>query len=165
MDVTALLTDGFERVQSSVHHVLDGLSEDQLSVRLNDRGNSIAWLIWHLARVQDDHVAGVADRQQVWTADGWFERFGLPFGPDAIGYGFDSDQVAQVHASADLLGGYYDAVHQQTVGYLGTISASDLDRVVDDNWDPPVTLGVRLISVLNDDLQHVGQAAFVRGLL
>ena len=165
MNTSGVLADAFDRVQQTVHRVLDGLSDDQLAHRVEGTGNSIAWLVWHLTRVQDDHVADAAGREQVYTAQGWQDRFDLPFDSGAIGYGFDSDEVAQVRASADLLGGYYDAVHAATLAYVDGVNDADLDRIVDEGWDPPVTLGVRLISVVNDDLQHAGQAAFVRGLL
>jgi uncharacterized damage-inducible protein DinB len=115
--------------------------------------------------VQDDHVAGVADLEQVWTAQGFVDRFRLPFAAEDIGYGHSTDEVGRVRASADLLTDYLSATHQQTVGYLATLTDTDLDRVVDTHWDPPVTLGVRLVSVVNDATQHVGQAAYVRGLL
>ena len=161
-----LLIDGFERVRDAVHEVLDGIDEDALTARLDPDANTIAWLIWHLTRVQDDHVAGVAGTEQRWTAAGWAHRFDLPFDDGAHGYGQSSDEVAQVReVSAEQLAGYYDAVHQATVDYLRGLRDADLDRVVDERWDPPVTAGVRLVSVISDDLQHAGQAAFVRGVL
>ncbi len=165
MTPAELLIDAFDRIRSSVESVLDGLTDDQLVTRPGDEANTIAWLVWHLARVQDDHVAEVAGHEQVWTADGFSARFGLPFDDEAIGYGQTADEVGQVRASADLLGAYFSAVHARTVGYLGGLAADDLDRVVDERWDPPVTLGARLVSVLNDDAQHVGQAGYVRGLV
>lgn len=166
MNTAELLLDAFGRVRESVHDVVDGLSPDQLAARLDAEANSIAWLVWHLTRVQDDHIAGVAGTKQVWTSDGWAERFDLPFSPSSIGYGHDSDDVAAVRVgSAELLTGYYEAVHEATLRYVGGLTDDDLDRVVDRGWDPPVTLGVRLVSVVNDDTQHVGQAAFVRGIL
>ena len=165
MNINDVLSDALDRVQQTVHNVVDGLDEDQLAHRVDGTANSIAWLVWHLARVQDDHVAEVAGRDQVWTSDGWHDRFELPFDTSAIGYGFSSEEVSQVRASAQLLAGYYDAVHAATLAYVADVSEADLDRVVDPNWNPPVTLGVRLISVINDDLQHAGQAAFARGLL
>jgi uncharacterized damage-inducible protein DinB len=123
-------------------------------------------LLWHLTRVQDDHLADAAGTEQVWTADGWYDRFGLPFPPAAHGYGFDSEQVGQVRVeSADLLIGYHDAVHDRSVAWVRGLSDEDLQRVVDENWDPPVTLAVRVVSVLSDDLQHAGQAALLRGIL
>jgi hypothetical protein len=142
------------------------MSADDLAYRVDDRANSIAWLVWHLTRVQDDHVADVAGLEQVWTAKGYADRFGLPFPPSATGYGDSADDVAAVRVeSGELLAAYYDAVHQQTVDYVRGLTDDDLPRIVDERWDPPVTLGVRLLSVVSDDLQHAGQAAFVRGLL
>ena len=128
-------------------------------------GNSIAWLLWHTARVQDDHVSGLAGHRQAWH-DGWVEAFGLPFDVDDIGYGHTSEQVDAVRIE-DLgpLVEYHEAVHQFTLDYLGRVDADELDRVVDRRWDPPVTAGVRLVSVVGDCLQHLGQAAYVKGLL
>jgi uncharacterized damage-inducible protein DinB len=102
--------------------------------------------------------------EQVWTTGGWLDRFGLPFGSDATGYRQSAGDVAAVRVGADLLAGYYDAVHVRTIAYLQTVTDEDLPRVVDTSWDPPVTLAVRLISILSDDLQHAGQASYVRGL-
>src|SRR3954470_14735657 len=158
-----LLADAFGRVRDAVHEAVEGLTTDDLSVRLGSGANSIAWLVWHLTRVQDDHISDAAGTEQTWTTDGWYERFGLPFSPAATGYGHRSRDVAKVRAPADLLLGYHDAVHERTVDYVRGLRNADLERIVDEAWTPPVTLGVRLISVIEDDLQHVGQAAFVRG--
>lgn len=159
-----VLVDAFERIKGVVHDTLDDIPAEALTFRADAEANTIAWLIWHLTRVQDDHVAGVAGSEQVWTADGWSERFALPFDDGAIGYGQSSDDVAAVTTGADLLRDYHDAVYAKTVAYVNSLRADDLDRVIDENWDPPVTLGVRLVSVVSDDLQHAGQAAYVRGL-
>jgi uncharacterized damage-inducible protein DinB len=160
-----VLHDLFGRVATDVHGAVEGLDTGALSHRIDGTANSIAWLVWHLARVQDDHVAGVAGTEQAWTAEGWAERFGLPFPTGDIGFGHGNDEVAAVRTDADLLLAYYDAVHARTLRYLDGLADADLDRVVDRNWDPPVTLGVRLISVADDDIQHAGQAAFVRGVV
>jgi hypothetical protein len=163
MSSAELLIDAFGRVRETVHEAVDGLSGRQLAVRLDGDANSIGWLCWHLARVQDDHVAGAFGTEQVWPR--FSERFGLPFEPGAIGYGHSSAQAALVRVSGVLLTGYQDAVHEQTVALVSGITDADLSRVVDEAWDPPVTLGVRLVSVISDCLQHAGQAAFVRGIL
>jgi uncharacterized damage-inducible protein DinB len=160
-----VLTDGYGRIREEVHAVLDGISVEDLHARPTPGANSIAWLIWHLTRVQDDHVADAAGREQVWLAKGWAERFGLPLPAADTGYGHSARQVGEVRvASAELLLGYYDAVHEQTLEFLAGLDDKALDAVIDTRWDPPVTLGVRLVSVLSDDLQHAGQAAYVRGL-
>jgi AcrR family transcriptional regulator len=160
-----LLADGFDRVRETVQQVVEGLDEDQLAFRPDSEANPVGWLVWHLTRVQDDHVADVAGGEQIWTAGGWVERFGLPFDVGAIGYGHSSEEVGRVRATAELLAGYQEAVHRSTVDYVATLADEDYARVVDDRWDPPVTLAVRLMSVLNDTTQHVGQAAYVRGLI
>jgi uncharacterized damage-inducible protein DinB len=166
MTLAELLTDAFGRIRDGAHEVVEGLAPQQLGHRPGPRSNSIAWVVWHLARVQDDHVAEVAGLEQVWTSQGWHERFGLPFEPSDTGYGHSPDQAAKVQVeSGEVLTGYLDAVHQQTLRYVEGLRDADLDRVVDTRWDPPVTLGTRLVSVVNDDQQHVGQAAYVRGLI
>ena len=166
MTSAELLVDAFGRIRDDVHGAVRGLTPEQLAVRIDADANSIAWLVWHLTRIQDDHVAAAARVEQVWTSAGWIERFGLPFEPRATGYAHSSADVAAVTVdSGDLLLDYHDAVHAQTIRFVEDITDADLDRVVDESWDPPVTLGVRLVSVINDNTQHAGQAAFVRGLV
>jgi uncharacterized damage-inducible protein DinB len=161
-----LLADAFGRIRDTVHAAVTGLTPEQLAFRVDGDANSIAWLVWHLTRIQDDHIAGVAQTEQVWTSGDWVERFGLPFDPQAHGYGHSPADVGAVQVeSADLLIGYYDAVHERTIRFVAGLKDADLPRVVDDYWDPPVTLGVRLVSVISDDLQHAGQAAFIRGII
>jgi hypothetical protein len=160
-----LLIDAFGRVRHSVHDVVEGLTPEQLSLRLEDRANSIAWLVWHLTRIQDDHIADAAGTDQVWTS-GWSARFALPFDDSDTGYGHSPDEVSAVRVqSGKLLTGYHDAVFQQTRRFMKPLTETDLDRIIDESWDPPVSLGVRLVSVVADDLQHAGQAALVRGIV
>jgi len=164
--VADLLADAFGRIREEVHAAVDGLSADDLTYQPDPDSNSIGWLIWHLLRVADDHLADASGAGQVWTDDGWADRFGLDLDPADTGYGHGPGQVAKVTVtSAELLTGYGDAVIQRALDYVRGLSDPDLDRIVDRHWDPPVTLGVRLISVISDDLQHAGQAAYLRGLL
>jgi uncharacterized damage-inducible protein DinB len=165
MNTSELLIDAFGRVQEEVHMAVDGLDDKTLGTRPDETGNSIAGLIWHLTRIQDDHLADAGGYEQVYTAKGWHERLGLPFDPAETGYGHSAEQVAAVQLSTDQLTGYYEAVHERTLEFLQGLTDQDLDRIVDRRWTPPVTLGVRLISVMSDDLEHVVQAAYVRGLL
>jgi len=159
-----LLIEEFSRIQGIVRRALKNATIDTLTFQADAEANTIAWLVWHLTRVQDDHIADLAGTAQVYTGQDWADRFNLPFEPTATGYGHESADIAAVRADAELLGGYYDAVHTATVAYLSTLTEADLDRVIDESWTPAVTVGVRLASVLSDDLQHAGQAAFVRGL-
>jgi hypothetical protein len=165
MNSIDVLTDAFERVRDAVYPAVNGLTSDELAYRPADESNSIAWLVWHLTRIQDDHVAAVDDGRQVWTSQGWADRFALPLDPADTGYGHDPESVALVTAESSLLLGYFEDVHRKTQAFVGSLAEDDLDRVVDSRWDPPVTLLVRLVSIIADDLQHVGQAAYVRGIL
>jgi len=165
MHAKDILIDGYGRIQEEVHAALEGLGPDELHFRPAPGANSAAWLVWHLTRVQDDHVADAFALDQVWLSQDWEKRFGLDLPRHDTGYGHGPEKVAKVRVeSAGLLTGYYDAVHEQTLGALRGLAAKDLERIVDERWDPPVTLGARLVSVLSDDLQHVGQAAYLRGL-
>src|SRR5580693_10768071 len=166
MTVAELLADAFGRIHHTVHEAVDGLTPGQLAFRPDNGANSIAWLVWHLTRIQDAHVADVAGTGQVWVSTrsgtSWADRFGLPFAATATGYGHGAEAVAAVQVRpATLLSEYYDAVHAETIKYVRGLSDADLDRIVDDAWDPPVSLGVRLVSVISDDLQHAGQAAYL----
>ena len=165
MTPAELLTEACQRVLQTSTGAVDGLTVEQLTHRPEPDTNPIGWLVWHLARVQDDHVADVAGTEQVWTGQGYADRFGLPLDVADHGYGHTGEQVGLVRAPADLLADYHRATHEASVAYLAGLSAHDLDRVVDERWDPPVTLGVRLVSIVDDEIQHAGQAAYARGLL
>ncbi|NUP27680.1 MAG: DUF664 domain-containing protein [Nocardia sp.] len=165
MNSAEILTDAFDRIREEVHDAVDGLDEAALTTRPAPAANTIAWLVWHLTRVQDEHLAELEATESLWTGRGWYERFDLPIDRNATGYGDTPAEVALISAPAELLTGYHDAVHARTVRFVGALNDRALDAIVDTNWDPPVTMGVRLVSVLADDLQHAGQAAFVRGIL
>ena len=157
-----LLVDSFSRIRELVEELTDGLTEEDSTYRPAPEANTPGWLLWHLIRVQDDHIAGLAGIQQAWP--NWRDRFALPFSDWATGYGQSADEVSAVRVSGELLAGYHADVHDLTLGYVEQITDDELARVVDTNWDPPVTAAVRLVSVLGDLLQHLGQAAYVRGL-
>ena len=165
MSPAELLIDAYGRVREGALAAIDGLTEDQLAHRITPDANSIAWLVWHAYRVQDDHVADVAGLQQVWAARGFIEHFDLNLDEADTGDGHTSAQVAAVRAPAELLARYVEEVHDQSVTWIAGLGEGDLDRIVDTSWDPPVSLGVRLVSVVDDGAQHIGQAAYLRGLL
>jgi uncharacterized damage-inducible protein DinB len=166
VDVSEVLLDGYGRLPDLVRSAVDGLAPEQLRWAPSPGANTIAWLVWHLTRVQDHHVAHLLDADQIWITGDWASRFGLPPDPHNTGYGHTPEQVASVRPeSSAVLVDHYAAVAERTHDLLHTVKPDDLDRIVDRRWNPPVTLGVRLVSVLNDDTQHAGQAAYVRGLL
>ncbi len=160
MDVNDLLLDGYGRLPDLVRSAVEGLSTDDLRWAPGKAANPIGWLVWHLTRVQDSHLAEVMDTGQVYLSGPWPRRFGLEPDPEDTGYDHTIEPVGTVRPeSVEALVGYYDAVHEVTVGFLRGLTAKDLDRVVDERWDPPVTLGVRLVRVLDADVEPVGLAA------
>ena len=166
MDVAALLLELFGRIPSVARDAVEGLDAERLTRRPGPGANSVAWLVWHLARVQDHHVAELLGEEQIFVTGGWAPRFGLGPDPGNTGYGHTSEEVAAVRPDGpDVLLAYLGAVQARTTEMLAGLEAAELDRVVDQRWNPPVTLGVRLVSIADDSLQHAGQAAYARGLL
>jgi hypothetical protein len=160
------LTEAFSRLPALVRRACDGLSADQLAWAPADGANTIAWLIWHLTRIQDHHVSQLSGQEQAWVSGPWAAQLGRDADPEDTGFAHGPEDVASIRPSAAaVLIGYYDAVHERTMATVAGVTSEDLDRIVDRAWDPPVTMRVRLVSVLGDDTQHVGQAAYVRGLL
>lgn len=161
-----VLTDAYGRIQSIVHGATDGLSAEAIAYQPEPGSNSIAWLVWHLTRIQDDHVSELAEREQAWTADGWHDRLGVPDDPADTGFGHRPEQVAVLRPDdPGVLVGYHDAVVNHTMDYLAGVDADELSRIIDSSYDPPVSVGVRLVSVLSDNLQHAGQARYLRGMI
>lgn len=165
METRDLLADAFGRIREEVEAALDGLAASALTFRPDPEANPVAWLVWHLTRVQDDHVSEIAGREQAYLEDGWAERLGMPPDPHDTGYGHTREQVGAVRpGGTETLLAYHRAVAERTFAYLRTVDAGELDRIIDDRWDPPVSVGVRLVSVISDCLQHAGQANYVRGI-
>ena len=165
METKEVFKDAFSRIGEQVRATLSGLDSDQLAYRPHEDANSIAWLTWHLARVCDDHMSEIAGREQAWVSDGWAEKFGMEPDPHNQGTGHTSAQVAGIKPDGELLQGYADTVLARTDEYLDMVTPDELDRIIDRRWNPPVTVGVRTVSVINDITEHAGQAAYVRGLI
>ncbi|WMY77645.1 mycothiol transferase [Citricoccus sp. I39-566] len=165
MDSVELLKDLARRPLEELEQVWDRIGPDRLNVHPGGHPNSIAWLLWHTGREIDAQVAQAAGRQEVWTAQGWEDRFALELPDPGHGFGHSEQQARHIVVrDRELLRGYLAAVTEESIGYLDSLSAADLDEVIDHDWDPPVTRGVRLVSVYADALQHVGQAAYVLGM-
>jgi Protein of unknown function (DUF664) len=162
--IRELLRDAFTRLIEHVDQLTDGLTDEQADYRPTPSANSIAWLIWHSARVQDLQLAPIAGVDQVWIRDGWVDRFALDLPRNDSGYGHGPGEVVKVQAPVELLAGYYHAVHELTLEFVAGVTGEDLARIVDPNWDPPVTASARLVSIIDDCAQHLGQAAYLLSL-
>ena len=159
-----ILRGSFTRLIEHVDRITEDLADEVSFYRPTADANSIAWLIWHSARVQDAQVAHIAGIEQVWFSAGWVDRFALDLPRDSHGYGHTAEEVGKVRAPADLLAGYYHAVHTMTLEYIAGVTDAELARIVDENWEPPVTASVRLVSIIDDCAQHLGQAAYIEGI-
>jgi uncharacterized damage-inducible protein DinB len=160
-----ILAEAFSRIPGVVRRAVDGLDAEALVWQPEPESNPIAWLVWHLTRIQDDHVAELIEGEQVWETESWAPRFGLDADTTETGFGHSIEQVRAVRPEdAETLLDYLDTVTGRTHSFLATVTDDELDRVVDTSWDPPVTMGARLVSVLGDGMQHAGQAAYLRGL-
>lgn len=164
--VSAVLEDGFSRIEEGVRAVVDGLRAEDLTWVPEGATNSIGWLLWHLCRQQDAQLSHLAWEEEAWTAQGWADRFDLPYDREAMGYGQDAVDVRAFRvADSEFFTGYARDVHALTVRLVRGLGAQDYGRVVDTSWDPPVTMGVRVYSVLEDSAKHLGQAEYLRGML
>jgi hypothetical protein len=166
MDTSSLLLELYGRIPPLAAAAVRGLNGEDLQRAPEPGANTIGWLVWHLARVQDHHVSELVGSEQVWVDGEWAARCGLAPDPSNTGYGHSAELVRAVQPeSPEVLLEYLGEVQARTMAMLEGLQAADLDRVVDRRWDPPVTLGVRLVSIADDSLQHAGQAAYARGLL
>lgn len=161
-----VLTEAFGRLPGLVRGAVDGLDAHQLSRRPAGSANSVAWLVWHLTRVEDSHFAEAFGHDELWLASAYVDRWGLALDREDTGYGHSPNQVDAVRVgSKQQLLDYFDAVHSLSESLVAGLDDGDLRRVMDERWDPPVTLLARLVSVLEDAVQHAGQAAYARGII
>lgn len=165
MNALEVLRDAAARPRDAAHELADRLDPSVLGAHPGGHDNSVAWLLWHTAREIDAQIAHLSGEDEVWTSQDFRGRFGLGEEADGVGYGHTPEQArAIVCDDAELLLAHLDAVTDALLAYLGTLQGSDLDQVIDSSYHPPVTRGARLVSVIDDAAQHVGQAAYVVGM-
>ena len=165
MEGNAIVIDALGRIQNTIRRVLDGMTPDQLYYRPAENSNSTAWVIWHLTRVQDHHISDMGGLEQLWTSYGWHARFGMEADGKNTGTGHTPGDVAKIRPDAETLQSYYDAVYERTKTVLSSLTSEDMDRELDEpQYNPLPTIGVRCASIISDNTQHVGQAAYIKGL-
>jgi hypothetical protein len=162
-----LITDIFDRVAEQVEKVLDGLTPEELNRQPAPGANTIGWLIWHLTRSFDRNVSELAGKEQLWTANGWYAKFGRSADPDETGVGHSQEEMAAFRVPdgrATLE--YHLAVQARIKEYMSTLTESELDReATSPTLGTTFSVGKRLLAQFSEGLQHVGQAAYVRGLI
>ncbi len=167
MEWQELIADGFSRVLEVLEPAFDGLTPADLDLRPNEQANSMGWTAWHLCRGADAQIAALMGANQVWTEKAWFTKFKMPPDPDNTGYGASSEEVGKFRSPEPaVILGYYREIMAHTKKYLSSLGLSDLDRKLDETWFQPVpTVGIRLVSILADSLEHAGEIAYIRGLV
>lgn len=164
MNAIEILIDLARRPQSAAVQLRGALTPELVNAHPH-HDNSIAWLLWHAAREIDEQLAEISGEPSVWLAHGFAERFALDATPTEIGYGHTPERARSIVVQDPaLLLEHLAAVVDAQVAYLATLDEEDLARIVDERWDPPVTLAARMISISCDAAEHVGQAAYVAGL-
>lgn len=165
MNAAELYLETIKRSDESLKRALEELSVEELQNQPAGPGsNPIGWLVWHLTQTRDSIIAGVAGEPTIWERDGWGARFGmegeLPRFVPADVHTFDPK-------SFETLVGYFDAVAEHTAQVIGRLSEADAARLVESTIPgrPPQSVGSRLSAVLNDNIQHIGQVAYLRGLI
>ena len=164
---TRFARDVLDRNEAILFAALDGLTSAQLHEQPGPDSNPIGWLMWHLSRVQDNHVSAMEGSEHVWVAQLWYEQFGRDDDPGDRGRGHSSEQVAEFRSpDVETLLAYYQAVRSRTDAFLDGLGEADLDRAVPNlAGDGTVPMHVRLEMTLVDNIQHSGQIAYLRGLL
>jgi len=166
MEGAGLVLDALGRVRHMVREAISDLTAEEM---LAPPKPPIAWLTWHIARVQDANFSGLLDRPQLWITDRWHERFHMAPNPRDYGSGHrhTAEQVeAFTVTDKTLLLDYLDAVFAQTKDYLSTVTNEDLNRVLNEpQYSPLPTLSVRFASVINCNTRHAGQIEDLRGLV
>lgn len=168
-----MLIDEADRVLAGALSLLDEVDRHPDGAQLLNRrpaptANPVGWLLWHIGRVQDAQVAPLADRPEAWVAGGYADSFALPLPVEATGFGQDAAEVDAVVVRPAELRAYLTTCHDDLVDHLRRVGAdaqTQLNRVIDTDWDPPVTQGVRLISIVDDVTQHLGQADYAWGIV
>jgi hypothetical protein len=166
MEAKDIVIDALERIRSILHRTLAGLTLDEIQRQPTPDSNSIAWLTWHLTRVQDNGISGLFDQEQAWISQGWHAQFAMAPDPDNEGQGHTAEQVAAFRApSIQTLLDYHDSVSTRSKHFVAGLTPAGFNRELNEpQYQPRPTVGVRLVSILSDNLQHAGQVAYLRGV-
>ena len=166
MNARDVLREAASRPATEAKALVNTLPAGALNAHAGGHTNSIAWLLWHAGRQMDVQLAQLNGEPQVWHSQGFDARFNLGELGDTVGYGHTAEQArAVVVEDAALLVKYLGAATATLSEYIAGLSEADLDDVIDTSWTPHVTRGVRLVSMIDDAAQHVGQAAYASGIL
>jgi len=171
MDAKELLLRSLNQSQEYLtKYGLDGLTQEEVAWSLGPECNSIAFILWHIARVEDIFVRRHCQRkEELYEAEGWWEKLGTParetgYGYRESGYGYTVEQLqAWPVPKLETLRGYADSVRNHTLAFLERLSSEKLDEMP---WpDRPLdSIGAALCHMSTEIALHVGQITYLRGM-
>lgn len=163
MDTIDLLSEVASRPRQALDQLRPQLSSQVADAHPGGHDNSVTWLLWHTGREVDVQLAAMTGEPELWARHR--DATGLGEAGDGLGYGHDAEEARRVaNANLEAVVAYVEASLQALERYVASLSAEALDDVVDTSWDPHVTRGVRLVSIVDDAAQHLAQAAYVVGM-
>ena len=167
MEWKDLIIQNFDISLDRLVSYLDGLTQEDLNWQPKPDCNSIGWITWHLIRVIDKGISISANEEQLWIKAGWSSKFDRPADPDDTGNRQTPEQAAAFKSpDKDTLIGYCRAAADNLRNWLNKLDSTDLDREFDDEYSQMLpTVGSRVNVIVRDTQQHLGQIAYIRGLL
>ena len=165
MGATDIYLEAIKRSDADLRRALEGLTtEDVRKQPAGEGSNPISWLVWHLTRTRDNISSSIVGRKPLWESEGWGAKFGMSdgipsFKPDNV-HTFDPKSI-------ETLTGYFEAVAANSLKIIEGLQESDMSRMVESTIPgrPAQPVVGRLAVILNDNIQHVGQVAYLRGLI
>ncbi len=167
MEVKDFALEALNEAQTALMQAVDGLSQDELMWQPKPGANHIAFILWHNLRVEDLFFQYMFQRvPQVWESEKWHEKLNLPDDPRVTGFGYTAEQVASFQSVPlrDLIA-YGEAVRASTVDYLRNLDPARFDEMVKSRLFGEVSIGSLIGHLLLEIAQHVGQIAYIRGLV
>jgi len=164
MEAKELLLRSLEESQGYLTKALDGLTQEEAAWTPREGCNSIAFIFWHLIRVEDIWINRVLrGEKQVYEAEDWPKKLGTPAGESGYHYTMEQLQAWPV-PRIELLQGYADSVREQTLTFLQSVTAGKLSEIANPDQSPDTT-GAILSHLITEIALHVGQIDYLCGVV
>ncbi len=161
MDAKEVILKSLEQSWGYLTGALDGLTQEEFAWSPGPECNSIAFILWHTARVEDFFVNRIIKREkELYMTEGWQEKMGTP--DKAYGFSLEELQAWPVPKLEDLRK-YVTAVHEKTMAFVNSIPSEKLDEVPRPDRSPDA-IGTSLGHMSTEIALHVGQICYLRGV-
>jgi len=159
-----LIKMSLEENRDYIARAIKDLSPDELAWRPKPHSNNIAFLLWHLARVEDLWINRlILGGKSMYETDGWYKKFKTP--AQDSGFGYDQAKLAAWPVpTPELLQSYTAAVREKTLAFLKTTDEKKLDEPKDFILNK-ATVGWALSHLISEIGEHSGQIGYLRGVM